>query len=184
MNNSATNNSLADIVVVDDNTTNLQVLMQMLRQNGYRVRLATYGQLALTLVRAKLPDLILLDILMPDMDGFEVCRRLKANERTKDIPVIFISTIYETMDKVTAFAAGGVDYITKPFEHDEVLACIQTHLRAAPAATKFAGEKRGVAGQKLRTGSCSGPGKKTIGAAADLRQLQKNLQQRRLLASR
>ena len=128
MSNPATNNSRPDIVAVDDNPTNLQVLMQMLNQNGYKVRLAMNGQLALTAIEAKLPDLILLDILMPDMDGYEVCRRLKANERTQDIPIIFISAIYETMDKVTAFAAGGVDYITKPFQHEEVLARIKTHL--------------------------------------------------------
>jgi len=128
MSNPATDNSLADIVAVDDNPTNLKVLMQMLNQNGYKARLATNGPLALTAIQAKLPDLILLDILMPDMDGFEVCRRLKADDYTKDIPVIFISAIYETMDKVTAFASGGVDYITKPFQHEEVLARIQTHL--------------------------------------------------------
>jgi CheY-like chemotaxis protein len=128
MSNPATNNTLPDIVAVDDNPTNLKVLMQMLRENDYKVRLATNGQLALTAVQAKLPDLILLDIMMPDMDGYEVCRRLKANERTKDIPVIFISAIYETIDKITAFAVGGVDYITKPFQHEEVLARIKTHL--------------------------------------------------------
>jgi CheY-like chemotaxis protein len=128
MSNPATNNSLPDIVAVDDNPAILQILMQMLNQNSYKVRLATNGQLALAAIQAKLPDLILLDIMLPDMDGYEVCRRLKADERTKDIPVIFISAIYETIDKVTAFAVGGVDYITKPFQHEEVLVRIKTHL--------------------------------------------------------
>jgi CheY-like chemotaxis protein len=124
----ATHSPAPDIVVIDDNPTNLQVLMQLLSQSGYKVRPAMSGQLALTAIQAKLPNLILLDIMMPDMDGYEVCRRLKADERAQDIPVIFISAIYETIDKVTAFTVGGVDYITKPFQPEEVLARVKTHL--------------------------------------------------------
>jgi CheY-like chemotaxis protein len=118
----------ADILVVDDSPTNLRVLVYLLSQQGYKVRPATSGQLALAAAQAKLPDLILLDIMMPDMDGYEVCRRLKADERTQAVPVIFISAINETLDKVVAFTVGGVDYITKPFQHEEALARIKTHL--------------------------------------------------------
>jgi len=117
-----------NILVVDDTPANLRLLTELLVQNGYGVRPAPNGNLALKTVESKLPDLILLDIMMPDIDGYEVCRRLKASERSRDVPVIFISAINETMDKVKAFSIGGVDYITKPFEPEEVLARIQTHL--------------------------------------------------------
>jgi len=87
------------------------------------------GELALCSVHMARPDLILLDIIMPDMDGFEVCRRLKADERTQDIPIIFLSAIDEVFDKVSAFSLGGVDYVTKPFAVKEVLARIDTHIK-------------------------------------------------------
>ena len=117
-----------NILVVDDTPANLRLLTELLIQHGYDVRPAPNGRLALKTVESKLPDLILLDIMMPDIDGYEVCRRLKASERSRDIPVIFISAINETMDKVKAFSIGGVDYITKPFQPEEVLARLQTHL--------------------------------------------------------
>jgi CheY-like chemotaxis protein len=121
-------NDKADILVVDDNPSNLRILVQLLSQQGYKVRPVTNGRLALTAAQAKPPDLILLDIMMPEMDGYEVCRQLKADERTQVVPIIFISAINETLDKVVAFTAGGVDYITKPFQHEEALARIKTHL--------------------------------------------------------
>ncbi len=117
-----------NILVVDDTPANLRLLTELLIQNGYEVRPAPNGRLALKTVESKLPDLILLDIMMPDLDGYEVCRQLKASERSRDIPVIFISAINETMDKVKAFSIGGVDYITKPFQPEEVLARLKTHL--------------------------------------------------------
>jgi DNA-binding NtrC family response regulator len=118
-----------DILVVDDTPANLRLLTELLAKQGYRVRPASDGALALKSVAAKIPDLILLDVSMPDMDGYEVCRRLKADERSSRIPVIFISAFGDTRQKVTGFEAGGIDYITKPFEAEEVLARARTHLR-------------------------------------------------------
>ncbi len=118
----------ANILIVDDELINLKVLMSMLDEQGYQVRPAINGQVALTAVQKTPPDLILLDIIMPGMDGYELCRRLKANEQSHDIPIIFISGRGETEDKVKAFTIGGVDYITKPFQVEEVLARINTHL--------------------------------------------------------
>lgn len=117
-----------DILIVDDQLMNLKVLITMLTEQGYRVRSADSGPMALEIVRKFPPDLILLDIKMPDMDGYKVCEHLKANEQTRDIPIIFVTILDETEDKVKAFAAGGVDYVTKPFRIQEVLARVETHL--------------------------------------------------------
>jgi len=122
-----------DILVVDDTPANLRLLSELLTQHGYRVRPATDGALALKSVAARAPDLILLDVNMPGMDGYEVCRRLKADEKISRIPVIFISAFGDTRQKVTGFEAGGLDYITKPFEAEEVLARVKTHLRLRKA---------------------------------------------------
>jgi PAS domain S-box-containing protein len=116
------------ILVVDDNPANLQLLTSLLRERDYDVRPAITGVLALATVKLELPDLILLDVKMPELDGYEVCRRLKANEQTGQIPVIFISALGESIDKVRAFSVGGVDYITKPFQCEEVLARVGTHI--------------------------------------------------------
>ncbi len=121
-------NNEGNILIVDDKPENLTVLRQMLTEHGFRVRPAISGEIALKTVQADLPDLILLDIIMPDMDGYEVCRKLKADEQTKHIPIIFISALNELKDKVKAFSAGGVDYITKPFQIEEVLARVNTHI--------------------------------------------------------
>jgi signal transduction histidine kinase len=116
------------ILIVDDTPANLNVLSTMLSQRGYKVRPAISGSLALMSVTRDLPDLILLDIRMAEMDGYEVCRRLKADERTRDVPVIFISALDDIEDKLRAFQSGGVDYITKPFQVEEVLARVQAHI--------------------------------------------------------
>jgi len=118
----------ADILVVDDTRENLRLLTKLLVEHGYYVRPVSSGQKALSAIRNQLPDLILLDIMMPDLDGYAVCNQLKADERTCDIPVIFISALEEMNDKVKAFHAGGVDYITKPFQAEEVLVRVETHL--------------------------------------------------------
>ena len=118
----------SDILIVDDTPANLRLLSQMLTDHGHKVRAALNGSHALAAARAAPPDLILLDIRMPEMDGYEVCARLKADGRTRDIPVLFISALGEADDKIKAFTAGGVDYITKPFQLEEVLARVQTHL--------------------------------------------------------
>ena len=118
-----------DILIVDDTPTNLDLLCDMLRNRGYRVRVATNGPRALAAVRAERPDLLLLDITMPGMNGYDVCRQLKADEELRGIPVIFVSALDEVVDKVRAFEAGGVDYVTKPFQFGEVLARIDNQLR-------------------------------------------------------
>lgn len=116
------------ILLVDDIPDNLQLLSTILSKNNYEVKSASNGQDALEYLECEIPDLILLDIKMPHMDGFEVCRRLKANEKTSEIPVIFISALNEVDDKVAAFKFGGVDYVTKPIQEEEVLARVNTHL--------------------------------------------------------
>lgn len=122
------NNYKGDILVVDDTPANLRLLVGILTEHGYKVRPIPNGKLALSGIQLSPPDLILLDIMMPEMNGYEVCEHLKAHPGTKDIPVIFISAIHEVLDKVKAFAVGGVDYITKPFQMEEVLARVDTHL--------------------------------------------------------
>ena len=122
------NSNKGSILLVDDLPENLQLLSELLMQLGYSVRSVTNGNMALKTLHAKQPDLILLDIKMPDMDGYQVCSRLKAVENLKDIPVIFISALDDTFDKVKAFECGGVDYITKPFQIEEVVARIENQL--------------------------------------------------------
>lgn len=117
-----------DILIVDDMADNLRVLSSILTREGYSVRKALNWQMALTATQTVLPDLILLDIMMPEVDGYEICQTLKAGELTADIPVIFISALDDVFDKVKAFKVGGVDYITKPFEFQEVLVRVQNQL--------------------------------------------------------
>ncbi|MDJ1183780.1 GGDEF domain-containing response regulator [Roseofilum casamattae] len=118
-----------DILVVDDTATNLSLLTQLLSTQGYKVRVARNGGFALRSASSSPPTLILLDIMMPDMDGYQVCEALKRNPDTQDVPVIFLSASDEVLDKIQAFGVGGVDYITKPFESVEVLARIENQLR-------------------------------------------------------
>jgi len=117
------------VLLVDDNPTNLGILVTSLSESGYRVRVAQDGTSAIAQVAYAKPNLILLDVMMPEMDGFETCRQLKANIETRDIPVIFMTALTEVFDKVQGFQAGAVDYITKPFEIEEVLVRVQTHLK-------------------------------------------------------
>ena len=118
----------ANILIVDDTPDNLRLLSQVLTQNGYKVRAVSSGEQALVAVDVAPPDLVLLDIMMPGIDGYAVCKHLKAQARTKEIPVIFISALDQPINRVKAFAAGGVDYVTKPFQYDEVLARVRTHV--------------------------------------------------------
>ncbi len=118
-----------DILIVDDAPANLRLLSGMLVEQGYKVRSALNGKLALTGAKAAPPDLILLDTNIPGMSGYKVCAQLKADPHTRDIPIIFISALDQTEDKVKAFTLGGVDYVTKPFRVEEVLARVETHLR-------------------------------------------------------
>ena len=117
----------ASILAVDDTPANLQVLAGMLKDRGYKARPVPNGKLALLAARRDPPDLILLDINMPEMNGYEVCEHLKADDELKGIPVIFISALTEPLDKVKAFAIGGVDYLTKPFQMEELHARVETH---------------------------------------------------------
>lgn len=126
-----TANGQIDILIVDDTMANIQVLSGMLKQKGYKVRPVLDGKTALKAAENQPPDLVLLDISMPAMDGYEVCTQLKQNHRLKQIPVIFISALTEQMDKVKAFTVGGVDYITKPFQIEEVRARVENHLQLA-----------------------------------------------------
>ncbi|MCC3406791.1 MAG: response regulator [Microcoleus sp. PH2017_10_PVI_O_A] len=118
----------ANILVVDDTLANLQLLVGLLTEHGYKVRPAKDGFQALSATQTAPIDLILLDINMPQMDGYEVCNKLKSDPKTRDIPVIFISALNDVLDKVKAFGVGGVDYVTKPFQVEEVLARVETHL--------------------------------------------------------
>lgn len=120
--------SKGDILIVDDNLNNLQLLGNLLTENEYRVRMANSGRRAIGAIRAGIPELIMLDITMPEMDGYEVCQQLKADPTTNPIPIIFISALDDVFDKVKAFKVGGVDYITKPFQIEEVLVRIENQL--------------------------------------------------------
>ena len=120
--------SNANILIVDDVEDNLEILEDLLTFDGHNVQTVRSGVAALKRVRESRPDLILLDILMPEMDGFEVCTQLKADERTKDIPVVFVSSMADIEYKVKGFKVGGVDYINKPFHHAEILVRINTHI--------------------------------------------------------
>jgi DNA-binding response OmpR family regulator len=118
------------ILVVDDNRANLAVVVDLLTEHGFHAMVARDGETGLRLARRYHPDLILLDVLLPGIDGFEVCRRLKADSRTREIGVLFMTVMTRTEDKVRGLEAGGVDYITKPFQRQEVLARVTTHLRS------------------------------------------------------
>ncbi len=117
------------ILIVDDNPTNLGVFVDYLEEHGFTTLVARNGESGLRRARYVQPDIILLDVMMPDIDGFETCRRLKANEITQDIPVIFMTALADAEDKVKGFEVGAVDYVTKPLEQKEVLARVTTHLR-------------------------------------------------------
>ncbi len=116
------------ILAVDDTPANLSLLCGILKERGYRVRPVPSGELALQAAKADPPDLVLLDISMPEMDGFEVCTRLKAEPQLRDVPVIFLTAHTEVAEKVKAFSVGGVDYVTKPFQSEEIHARVATHL--------------------------------------------------------
>ncbi len=148
------------LLIVDDTPANLGVLVETLSAAGYRLMVAEDGEEALAQTHQTVPDLILLDVMMPTLDGFETCRRLKADPRTRDVPVLFMTALHETADKVKAFAVGGVDYITKPIEHEEALARIRTHLQLRrlqrELAEQLAMKERfmRIAGHDLRSPLC------------------------------
>jgi two-component system cell cycle response regulator len=128
MNQQTSDDSRGSVLIVDDIPENLRLLTDLLSERGYQVRSVTSGRMALKTAQAKPPDVILLDIRMPDMSGYEVCEALRRSVVTEDIPIIFISALDEVLDKVRAFDAGGVDYITKPFQLEEVIARLENQL--------------------------------------------------------
>jgi two-component system sensor histidine kinase/response regulator len=128
------------ILIVDDTPANLSVLLQCLSEAGHRVLVAEDGEEALALLSDLTPDLILLDVMMPGIDGFETCRRLRTNVSLQDLPVIFMTALSDTREKLSGFAAGAVDYITKPIQHEEALARIATHLKIRRLQRELAGE--------------------------------------------
>ncbi|MCT7956544.1 response regulator [Laspinema palackyanum] len=129
MNKHQSQGNLVNILIVDDEPNNLRLLSDLLKKQGYKVRAVLSGEMALSAAKSNPPDLILLDIMMPDMDGYQVCHQLKNNSETCQIPVIFVSAKDQGFDKVKAFAVGGVDYITKPFQVEEVFARMECHLK-------------------------------------------------------
>lgn len=131
-----------DILVVDDNPENLKFLMDLLKSTGYRARPAIDGALALRSVHVRAPALILLDIKMPGMDGFEVCRRLKDDPTSRDIPIIIVTALGDTADKIKAFELGAVDFVTKPLNAEEVLMRVATHLSLALAQKQLQEQNR------------------------------------------
>jgi DNA-binding response OmpR family regulator len=130
---------MGDILAVDDTPASLKLLTDTMTAEGYQVRAALSGELALEATASEPPELVLLDIRMPGMDGFEVSRRLKARPETRDIPVIFISALSETVDKVLGFELGAVDYVTKPYQREELLARVRTHLELHRLRQHFEG---------------------------------------------
>ena len=143
----------SNILIVDDNPFNLELLADVIRKQGYEPRPVPNGRLALVAAQKDPPDLILLDINMANMNGFEVCKRLKADAALKDIPVIFITGLNETADKVKAFSMGAVDYITKPFQNEEVCARVETHMRLRrlqKEVDKYNNHLEGVVQEKIK----------------------------------
>ena len=142
----------ARILAVDDNPTNLRVLLEVLEADGNTVLVATDGERALSIAAQASPDLILLDVTMPGMDGYEVCRRLKRQEATRQIPVVFLTARDQPEDIVAGFAAGGVDYVTKPFREDEVLARVATHVQLRQVTTQLESANRALAEKNRELG--------------------------------
>jgi PleD family two-component response regulator len=139
--------SKATILAVDDNSQQLRLLTDVLTRGGYTVVPAGDGRTALLTARSAAPDLIMLDIMMPDADGYEVCEQLKADEHTRDIPVIFVTVMDKPEDQARGFAVGGVDYVTKPYHPAEVLARVETHLALRSLHKKLQKANRELAGR-------------------------------------
>ena len=146
----------AKILVVDDAPSNLDLLSHVLEGGGYEVSIAPRGEVALRLVRGARPDLILLDVRMPDIDGFEVCRRLKGDVATRDIPVVYITAHGQTEEIVQGFESGGVDYILKPFRKEEVLVRVRTHLENARLAQMLAEQNEALRAEMARREAVTG----------------------------
>ncbi|HET9914801.1 MAG TPA: PAS domain S-box protein [Anaerolineales bacterium] len=164
------------ILIVDDNPANLSVVVDYLATHGFQVMVARDGEAGLRLAQQDHPDLILLDVLLPGIDGFEACRRLKVDERTREIPVIFMTIVTRTEDKVRGFEVGGMDYITKPFEHEEVLARVSTHLRLRDLTQKLEEAKESLEQQVVeRTSELAQANVRLKKEIAERKQAEQNL---------
>ena len=126
MNNMNSKQSSCDILIIDDDDINIQYISYILKRQGYFVTASNDGKLILQIIEEKKPELILLDIMMPELDGFEICEILKSNENTRNIPIIFITALNSINDKIRGFRTGGVDYITKPYNDEEVISRVKT----------------------------------------------------------
>lgn len=147
--------SLNRILIVDDNPTNLRVLFEYLSgDQGYKIFIAKNGREALERTANAKPDIILLDILMPEIDGYETCRRLKEEEETRDIPIIFLTAFADAENKIKAFNSGAVDFIVKPFNQEEVLARIKTHLTISRQKESLKRKTANLHGQMPQKISC------------------------------
>lgn len=144
-------NDQQTVLVVEDSPVNRKILTELLIKQGYNILTADSGEAALALVKEILPDLIILDIMMPGIDGYATCKQLKSNSATCDIPVIFISSLDATEDKIGGFTSGGVDYITKPFQPAEVLARITTHLRLCQLQRRLEEQNRQLEEEKRKS---------------------------------
>jgi DNA-binding response OmpR family regulator len=140
----------ATILVIDDQIANLRLILDQLAAAGFRVLVAQDGESGIERARLAQPDLILLDVVMPGMDGFETCRRLKAVESIQEIPVIFMTALTDTADKVTGFEVGGVDYVTKPFQIEEVWARVKTHLALHLLQQQLKAQKQQLEAQNMQ----------------------------------
>ncbi len=141
------------IMVVDDTAENLKLLESMLEGEGYDVRMFPSGAMMLKAAEKVVPDLVMLDILMPDMDGYEVCRRMRSTEALREVPVLFLSALTDVKNKVKAFEVGGMDYVTKPFQFEEVHARVKTHLLLRKSLRELEGHRSGLeklVGEKVR----------------------------------
>lgn len=136
------NTKKSTILIVDDVPINIKVILDFLSHSGFNVSVAKNGESALKKAQEELPELILLDVMMPGIDGFETCQRLKANPKTQEIPVIFMTALSDTVDKVKGLKLGAVDYITKPFQHEEVLARINVHLELRKTQLKLVQQEK------------------------------------------
>lgn len=146
------------ILVVDDTVNNLRLLTHILQEQGYVVRAATNGSLALMSIEAELPDLVLLDVHMPGLDGYAVCRKLKENPKTAVIPIIFLSASEDAWDKKQAFLVGGVDYISKPIQVEEVVARVHTQIALRRAEAQVADQARELETLRARLAAAQSDG--------------------------
>ncbi|HID99935.1 MAG TPA: hybrid sensor histidine kinase/response regulator [Thiotrichaceae bacterium] len=136
------------LLVIDDQPDNIKLLLKLLSDSGFKVLVASDGQDGIETAEFTLPDLILLDVIMPEMDGFEACHALKTNEKTKNIPIIFMTARTDTVDKIKGFELGAADYIIKPFQHEEVLARVNTHLKLHKMHLRLVEQKQQLSLQK------------------------------------